>query len=249
MDLFNAYYKLFSSTKNEEVVWWYCGAVTEDVDGLGKILSAQAETIMVFKTENPAPDTIKITWKEIGYFRDIGTGEIQNSWFNPFTGVTSVTPKSFEDGPAIYTIKRQGEGLDISLDQSHAVIDKVKLQVKIANGQIGMIQDEDKKRTYERADGTWPEVDSPEATSIRTTLAIYGSMAEIENPAVSNASAYGFYESGGSGKDSGAWSRKIVRGIMKKGAVDQKFNPTAWERLKQLYPHYFKGERISPNWD
>ena len=249
MDHFAAYRKLFSSTGNDDVCWWYCGMVFTDIDGLGEVPMSQAETLMAFKTETPSADRMKITWREIGYFRDIATGEIVTSWHSPFTGKDEVRAKSFEDGPAEYTVTRKGDSVEVALRQSHARIDSVTLVAAVANGQISLVQTEDKKRSYERPDGSWPEVDSAEASEIRTVLAIYGSAAEVADSATTNVRASGFYRSGSLKKGGpGAWGNSVVKGVMRKAAADEPLNPIAWQRLKQLYPRFFKGDRVSPEW-
>ena len=162
MNIFDAYRKLFATTTNENVCWWYCGVVSAEFEIVGDMPRFQAETIMVFNTETPNADTLKITWKEIGYFRNIATGEIADAWFNPFTGKNEARSKSFEDGPAEYTVTRNGNDVVVVLTQNHALIEKVKLVTSVADGQISFIQTEDKTRTYQRADGSWPDVQSSE---------------------------------------------------------------------------------------
>ena len=249
MDYFDTYRKMFTSTTNEDVCWWYCGAVFKQIEGLGEVPMSQAETLMAFKTESLSPDAIKITWREIGYFRDLATGEIVTAWHNPFTGNTEVRSKSFVDGPAEYTVTRKADGVQVELTQSHARIKNVSLVTTVANGQISLVQTEDKKRSYARPDGSWPDVDSPEASEIRTVLAIYGSAADVADPAKTNVRAGGYYHSGSSIKDGpGAWGKSVVKGVMQKARADEKLNPIAWQRLKQIYPEFFKGDRASPNW-
>lgn len=249
MDIFNAYRKLFASTNNESVCWWYCGVVSADFEGFGDLPRFQAETVMVFDTKTPAPDTLKITWKEIGYFRNIATGEIADAWHNPFTGINEVRSKSFEDGPAEYTVTRNGDGVDVFLTQSHALIEKVKLVTSTADGRVSFVQTEDKTRTYQRPDGSWPDVNSAEARQVRTVLSIFGDLAEVEDPTTTNVRAAGFYRSGAVKQGTDLRSRSHVKGIMQKAAPDEVLNPIAWHRLKKLYPGFFRGERVDPGWD
>ena len=53
---------------------------------------------------------------------------------------------------------------------------------------------------------------------------------------------------GATGGGGGAWAQTTVQGTMYKARCDQPINPAAWDRLKQFYPAFFKGDRIAPDW-
>jgi hypothetical protein len=249
MDLFSTYRKMFASFDDEDVVWWYCGMVTSSREGVGPVPLTQAETIMVYRTRDSADDTFTIDWNEVGYFRDINTGERLQGWFNPFSGRTEPYPKSFVDGPARFTVTRQGEGIAVHLVQNSARIDGVTVTPSLNPDSIGLVQRETKTRTFHRPDGTLPGLDSPDATAIETVLSIWSDRKSVEDTAQRNVASHGFYSSGSSKAGGGSWASTQVQGTMFKGATDQRINPVAWDRLRETFPAFFKGDRIAPDWD
>jgi hypothetical protein len=255
MDLFTTYRKMFATLADEPVVWWYCGGVTAPREGVGLVPHVQAETIMVYRTRDVGTDTFTIDWTEVGYFRDIATGEPLEGWFNPFTQRTEPYPKTFVDGPATFTVRRvaegdrEGEGVDIRLVQSGAHIEGVRLEHAVGGVSVGLVQTESKRRTFHRPDGTLPPLDSPEATQIETVLSIWSPRAGVDDAAVHNAPAAGFYRSGSKNGSTGGWASTVVTGVMRKARPDERVNPQAWARLQAKFPDFFDGERIAPRFD
>jgi len=251
MDLFNAYRKTFASLDPDElVVWWYCGFIVRAREGLGKVPLTQAETIMVYRTRDIDADTFTIDWTEVGVFRDVLTGGLVQGSFNPFDGSLAPHPQSFVDGPATFTVSRRGEGVDIQLVQHNARIDGVRLEVAINAATLGLKQTETKSRTFHRSDGSLPPLDGPDATHIETVLSIWSPLAAVDDPAQRNVPSRGFYTSGApAGRESkGSWASTSVQGFMQKASVHERVNPTAWDRLQCLYPSFFSGDRIDPEW-
>jgi hypothetical protein len=253
MDLYTAYRKMFASLDDERVVWWYCGGVTAPRDGVGLVPHVQAETIMVYRTRDAGPDSFTIDWTEVGYFRDVATGQPLEGWFNPFAQLTEPYPKTFVDGPATFTVRRNVErresGLDIHLVQRGARIDDVALVHSVNAASLGLVQTETKTRTFHRPDGTLPPLDSPEATQIETVLSIWSPLAAVHDGAVRNAPSAGFYSSGSRKGSSGGWASTVVAGVMRKARPDERVNPQAWARLEEKFPAFFRGDRIDPAFD
>ena len=253
MDLYTAYRKMFASQGDEPVVWWYCGGVMAQREGVGTVPIVQAETIMVYRTRDAAADSFTIDWTEVGYFRDITTGETIDGWFNPFTQQLGPYPKQFVDGPATFTVKRGGSdgmGVDVTLVQHNARIDGVAVAATPGAASLGLVQTETKTRTFHRADGSLPPLDSPEATQIETVLSIWSPLSAVNDPAVGNAPGRGFYRSGSRGADAGgSWAGTVVAGTMQKARDDERVNPQAWDRLQQHFPAFFRGKRIAPAFD
>lgn len=250
MDLFTAYRKMFASLTDEPVVWWYCGGVTTQRDGVGVVPHVQAETIMVYRTRSLDANRFTIDWTEVGYFRDITTGEQLDGWFNPFSQLTEPYPKSFVDGPATFTVSRAGDAVDVALVQHNARIDGVALAASWNPASLGLVQTETKTRTFHRPDGSLPPLDSPDATQIETVLSIWSSLAAVNDPTVHNAPGHGFYRSGSRGAGAGGtWASTVVAGTMCKARDDEKINPQAWARLQQRFPDFFQGDRIAPRFD
>lgn len=250
MDLFDVYRRTFASRDPDElVVWWYCGFVVSRREGVGDIPLTQAETIMVYRTRDLDADTFAIDWTEVGVFRDIATGETMPGWFNPFNGITTPHPKSFVDGPATFTVRRQREGIDIALVQHNARIDGVKLDVSVNPTTIGLVQTETKTRTFHRPDGSLPPLDGPEATHIDTVLSVWSAKADLDDRDLANVPSRGYYTSGSkSSAQASSWASTSVKGVMRKTRVDDRFNPIAWDRLQGFYPDFFTGDRIDPVW-
>lgn len=251
MHPYDRYRKMFASFDDERVVWWYCGGVVAPREGVGAVPHVQAETIMVYRTRTVADDCCTIDWTEVGYFRDITTGEVLDGWFNPFTQQTEPYPKTFVDGPATFTIRRVGEGADVQLVQHKALVEGVELAWSSGEASVGLVQTETKKRAFHRPDGSQPAVDSPEATRIQTVLSIWSPRAAVEDAAVRNAPARGFYRSGSTAGGGGGWAATVVTGQMCKARPDEHVNPIAWQRLRERFPAFFSadGSRVDPAFD
>lgn len=248
MDLYTAYRRMFATLDDETVVWWYCGGVVAPREGVGAVPQVQAETIMAFRTRDIADDAFTIDWTEVGYFRDIATGEPLDGWFNPFSQQLEPYPKSFVDGPATFTVRRTAEGLDVQLVQHQALVEGVALAWQANTASLGLVQTESKKRAFHRPDGSQPAFDSPEATAIETVLSIWSPQAALADPAQRNLPARGFYRSGSRSGAGGGWAATQVSGVMVKARADERLNPIAWQRLLARYPDFFSpdGSRVAP---
>ena len=230
------YRKMFSSmAPGAAFCWWYLGAVTTPVEGVGNVVNGQVDTIMVFKTEDVGPDTVKNSWLEVGCFRDVATGELPLPWMNPITGKTEPRAPSFEDGPATYTVRRTKKGVEIGLDQTHAAIKQVRVVFSVAGDRICLTQIEDKVRG----------VDTPTPHPFQTTLKIYASLADVKDPAQLSVAASGFYGLVAVGTPTPSL---VINGLMRKTAINEKLNPIAWDRMKAAYPKMFKGDTVAPDW-
>jgi hypothetical protein len=235
LDPYIVYRKMFLSTvSGTGFCWWYLGATTTHVEGIGAVVTGQVETIMPFRSQEMGPDSVKNSWLEIGCFRDIATGEIPAPWVNPETGKAEPRAKSFEDGPATYTVRKSGGGIDIELVQAHASVQKVTAVFFVDNDRVCLTQTEDKIRG----------VDTATPNPIQTVLKIYASLSDVRDPAQKSVAASGFYAARGT-KPGGSG----VTGLMRKTAADEKLNPIAWDRMKAAYPAFFKGDAVDPDWN
>jgi hypothetical protein len=236
MDPLTVYRQMFNSTENHaQCCWWYLGTGTVHVPDIGDVANTQVETIMVYKTEDVGTDGVKVYWKEIGCFRDIKTGELPERTTNPIDGKVQVRPKSFEDGPAHYTVTRQNTGLSIALEQNHATVLKVAAEFTVADGQVCLTQTEDKVRPF---GNTAP-------SQIQTVLKIYAPLAELQQSGRQSVRASGFYSSHTVKQElKGA----AVTGLMQKAGVDERMNPIGWDRMMKAYPDFFKNGKVDPSW-
>ncbi|WP_304189909.1 hypothetical protein [Phenylobacterium aquaticum] len=250
---YDTYRKLFTSASDGVVCWWYLGTAFVEVEGFPEVPVTQAETIMAYKTETLGPDSCKISWWEIGYFRDPITGQPSETWLNPITGQRVKAPQKFEEGPAYYTVTAKSDTVvEVDLVQAQAKVRSLTVEITEADGQVQILQTEVKVRGFPRADGSLPDPDSSDASAAETQLIMFGSRAELDGGAdeAQGTGAYTFRLASppawmGFGDRKGS---SLVRGVMHKAPVNEKLNPIAWDRLKAIFPDRFEGEEIRPVW-
>ncbi len=253
MDTFKAYRKMFGSTADGQVCWWYCGTIFVHISGYPPIPVVQAETAMVYRFETISDAQFRVHWRELGYFRDPLTGEVAENWLNPVTGETVPYPRNFEEGPGLTTIHALPGGVRMELRQPFAVVQSIEAAAAEIDGRVRLVQTERKVRGYPQADGTLPEPGSPGTSEALTVLTITGSPAEIADKATDNAASSGVYEFEVSaippwmGFGDRAGATKII-GVMHKSAMDNPLNPGAWAQLQKIFPHYFKDGRLADGW-
>lgn len=257
LQAYQDYRKLFTSTRDEDVAWWYFGQVYLQLPGRPEQAVVQAETIMLYRTKTLAENSCAIKWWEIGYFRDPVTGEIIDEWLNPVTGRTVKAPRSFEEGPATYTITATDTGVDVTLVQHAAKVVRLAVTLEEQDGMFRIDQEEVKRRGFPLPDGTLPDPDSIDAAPARTVLTMYGSRADLDDAAQVAPAGKGAYTfelatpPGWLGLDAATadGGKAIVRGTMIKAAADAILNPIAWQRFKQIFPNRFDGDVIKPVWE
>lgn len=245
-----AYRRMFATAQDGVAAWWYFGTAFIDVPGFPIIPGITAETVMIYKTTTLSDDAFRMDWWEIGYFRDVATGEISRTWLNPVTGETRPAPQKFEEGPANFVIQRDGDGIKLDLVQAHARIDSVDVVFTEDAGRILLTQTERKTRGFPLPDGSMASLDSPDASRAVTTLSILSSRADLEHDSAPSSGAYDFELQTIPGW-MGFGDRKgttLTRGAMVKADMNQPLNPLAWERLKSLFPASFDGDVILPKW-
>lgn len=254
IDVFAAYRKMFTSTEDGLVAWWYFGGAFVRPEGFPELPVIQAETVMVYRTETVSADQYKIHWWEIGLFRDQSTNLPVTTWENPVTGEAIKAPASFEEGPACFTITRNGTGIDVHLVQANANVRDVTVTARDIGGRVFLEQVERKIRGFPLPDGTIPDPDTADAFDAVTTLSIFCDRAELDDPATDRVHSSGVYllelpalplwmNFGDLKGDN------IVRGRMiKSPLIDGTMNPVAWEDLKKAFPQRFDGDRIKPKW-
>jgi hypothetical protein len=253
LDLFSAYRKMFGSSADGESCWWYLGATSLKIPDYPEIPAILPETIMVYRTETLAADAFKLHWLEVGCFRDLLTGELVESWTNPVTGATVGAPNSFAEGPACYTIKAAGNGVQISLVQAHAHVLAVKARYREIGGRVMLTQTETKLRGFPNADGSLPEPGTPGAATALTTLSLFSDRADLDSAQVHWAPSTGVYSLDldilpawmGFGDIAGATR---VSGIMHKSTMKDRVNASAWDRLSMLFPSFFHGDSVRADW-
>ena len=250
MNAVDTYRRMFATPTDGLAAYWYFGTMFVQVEDLPELPVITAETLMVYKTSTPEPDTLVMDWWEIGVMRDPVTGEIAEHWVNPITGATIPTPRKFEEGPAGFVVRPQGDGLKIELVQAHAKVIGVETTITESDGRVFLDQVERKYRGFPRPDGTFPEPGEPGSFEARTQLSIWADRAELESSAYPFSSGSYSFSLGlppwmGFGDRAGAC---ITRGIMRKAPMNDPLNGIAWARLKAEYPGRFDGDAVAPAW-
>ena len=254
VDIFKAYRKMFTSAEDGLVAWWYVGGAFVAPDGYPEMPVIEAETVMVYRTETLDADRYRIHWWEIGVFRDPISGGVASRWRNPVTGDLIATPQAFEEGPAAFTITRNGSGISVHLVQANAHVRDVTVTARETQGRVFLNQVERKVRGFPLPDGRIPDPDSADAFDAVTVLSIFSDLADIESEAP-NAPSTGVYSLNLPAlppwmKFGAMTGANIVRGRMEKSpAVNAQVNPAAWARLKAAFPDRFDGDALIPKWD
>jgi hypothetical protein len=115
----------------------------------------------ICRPEILSPDSYRLHWREVGYFRDPVTGDVAVSWLNPITGERVPALTTFEEGPSAYTITETSDRLKIELSQRHATVRSIKMILREAgDGRTNLVQQERKVRGFPLADGTMPTPES-----------------------------------------------------------------------------------------
>ena len=249
-DALAAYRRMFATATDGVAAWWYFGTAFAEIPGYLSLPVIQAETLMIYKTTTLSADAFRMDWWEIGYMRDLATGEIARAWTNPLTGATVAAPQKFEEGPAHFLIARDGAGLKLELTQAHARIERVDVVFSEADGRVLLEQTERKVRGFPLPDGSMPSLDSADVSAARTTLSIQAARADLVNPSAPCSGAYDFELRKppgwmGFGDRPGT---AMTRGAMVKAGLNEQINPIAWRRLQQLFPDCFDGDEVRPRW-
>ena len=245
-DRFHAYRNMLASPRDsDEVYWWYFGTAYVRIPGFPEMVSLQAETVMVYRTETTADDEFKIQWREIGYFRDPVSGEIAERWLNPLSGESVAPPRTFQEGPGEYTVRTTDEGLRVAAVQPHASIQSIDTEWHELGERLVLVQTERKIRGFPKADGTMPDLDTDGGFDAETRLVFFGDRADHPSGATGSSTrgSYRFALDGlpawmGFGSTTGGI---VVRGIIARAGRHDRVNPVAWKRLDRLFPGFLGG--------
>jgi len=231
LDPLDVYRRMFATSDEKTGCYWcFAGALPVDIDEVGTVSFVQEETFRAQKTENAGKDGFYLDWREAGVFRDIETGEVAKSFFNPGTGKRAELGHLHHD-PARFTVRRSGDGIAIGLDTPGITVQGVTVAAVIVGDRVSLTQTEYK---LNRNIGSKLQC---------ATLKIYSNLAELKERSPSVA-AQGFYSV--RIVDSG---KTFVSGLMQKAAPNEKINPLAWDRIRAIYPEFFDGEHIQTRWE
>lgn len=251
MNPVDVYRRTLTSQGPEPTAWWYLGTTTFVTPGYPEIIVNHVETVMLYKAEQLEDGAFRVPWWEIGLFRDAITGEVASNWTNPITGEVLAAGRTFEEGPSGYTIRPKGAGIALTdAVQAFARLDKAAVAVSESDGRVMVTQTEEKVRSFPGRDGI-PDLDEGQGTRSKTVLQWFANVADLagDAPSVPSTGLYSF-EIGAPpwlGMD-GRVGLFSVKGLMHKSSLDEPLNPRGWADLKALFPHYFDGDTIRPNW-
>lgn len=236
LDPFEVYLKMFASTaRGAECCWWFMGALPRDVDDVGPVATIQEETVRIHRTEVIGPGQTDFRWREVGVFRDIMTGEVPDSRFDPVTGTSQPGGSLLGGGPSVrVSVRKAGEGLTVRLEIPGSKVGDITVGAKIEGNRVCLTHLEDKTRV--QGGGPPPPVN-------RTAFKIYANLSDLKGGAPW-VQAHGFY--GVKNRDTG---KIFVNGLMRKATLDEKVNLIAWNRLKTAHPTFFNGDRFGPRWE
>ncbi len=232
-DPLRLYRSIVAADTEAEVCWWYAGVSALCVPGYPEMPVLKVSAVMTYRTESASGDAFRIDWSEIGCFFDHATGEPPGAWRNPLTGEDVTPPVSFAEGPGAYTVSRSGDGLDIRLDQPHAQIDGVSVDIDVGE-TVHICQREEKRRGFPLADGTLPP---PEAGfSAYTELHFFADTRE--EPFRVSGGIYAFELGGlppwiGLPAEAG---RMVTRGTITRARPGEVIDANAMRRLDALFP-------------
>ena len=249
-DALGIYRRMFATAEENSVAWWYFGTSFAEIDNYPTVPVTHIETLLINKATTLSPDSFRIDWWEIGYMRDPTTGEIAQSWLNPITGKHVVSPDRFEEGPSHFKVQREGGGIRVDLVQAHARVESVIVNVSVAGDRVFIDQTERKIRGFPLPDGSMPSLDSAGVSSARTRLSMFADKADLGKADVPSSGSYEFQLA------SPPWmgfanmpGHCITRGIMVKAPMHHRLNPTAWDRMKSMFPECFDGDEVRPRWN
>ena len=254
ISLLDTHRRIMASAEDRDVCWWYLGTTFAQVDGYPDIAALQAETIMIYRTQTLSPESYRIHWREVGYFRDPVSGEVAQDWLNPITGEVCAAPRSFEEGPSYYTVTAAADGLRIELEQAHATVRGIDVSFgKAGPGRVSLTQRERKVRGFPLPDGTMPQAGSDALSETTTVLSLFADRAQVDAASAAEVACSGLYSFElsnlppwmGFGEMPG---RTMVKGVMRKTQLQQHLNASAWTRLSAAFPDYFTGSLLTPPW-
>jgi hypothetical protein len=230
LDPLDVYRRMFATADSQTGCYWcFAGALPVDIDEVGTVSFVQEETFRAQKTEDVGVDGFYLDWREAGVFRDIETGEVAKSFYNPDTAKRADLGHLHHD-PARFTVRRNGDGIALTLDTPGITLQGITVAAAIIDDRVSLTQTEYK---LNRNIGAKLQC---------ATLKIYSSLAALKGRSPSVA-AQGFYSV--RIVDTG---KTFVSGLMQKAAPDEKINPLAWDRIRGVYPEFFDGDRIQTRW-
>ncbi len=235
LDPLDTYIRMFAAkTTGEEVAWWFMGGIPIEIENVGPLDTFQEETVRIHRADSVGATEASFSWTEAGVFRDVVSGEVPTTGFNPATGATTPHGSTLagQGMVATVTVKKAGDGLTVITDIPGTKFEPTIIDAQIDGDRVCLTHIEIKGRT--NAEG--------KVNPNRTAFKIWASLAELKTKA-SNVKASGYY-----GVRNVATGKIGVNGLMHKAAMNEKVNPIAFERLRKHHPTFVTGDRFTPTW-
>lgn len=238
---FDTYRRMFATPEDSVVCWWYTGMSYVGLPEHPDIPISQVAAIMTFRTESVSADVFRIHWSEIGVFTNAVTGEVPSTWTNPVTGALVDVPKSFFEGPGVYTVRADEDGVRLDVEQPGARIHELRVDFRRSGDRVAFVQLERKQRGYPRPDGTLPSLAHQPGLDALTELEFFTSASELAKPPGEELRVQGTYRFTLSGipawlgfGDLPGYTRTL--GSITRARPGERVNAQAWRMLEERFP-------------
>ena len=240
-DLAAAWQRLFAPAPGERCAWSMRGTAYAHVDGLREF-PVMAHNALLLCTASQSAETATVDWRTIGYFGDLERGAPATHWVNVFAATEPEVPRRIVEGPGRYRLALATAALDLQAERVRS--NRCNLSGTVdADGTVSLTQIEGTLQGLPRLDGSLPPLDSPDLTERQTRLQLLAHRA-------ADAPVRGFYTHVydalpawlGFGDRLGSL---LVKGVMRKHAVDALPDPVMAAHLKRLFGADFAAARAA----
>ncbi|KFA55446.1 hypothetical protein S40293_11321 [Stachybotrys chartarum IBT 40293] len=242
IDPFHAYKKIFFSTVNDTLAWWYTGISIPAVPGLPQAPGLQSQTIQAWRIQHESKTRFRADWTEIIILGDFMTNKDASFYYNAMSGINATVGNYFYDGPITYYIEKNGTDISLEMHQPGAVITHTSVRGGLYNGdRVLFRQVEEKTRNN---------------SDLVSTLIAIGNLDDVRNCTVKNAPADGYYTAFFEGALSSIFGfpigttgeTRILGNINKKTMDDGSMYPELYEEYQTHFPEFFTDGIITPDW-
>jgi hypothetical protein len=238
-----------------EMCWWYAGVSVVEWPDTPPMPIARVVAIMTYRVEDVSADAFRIRWSEVGCFYDLRSGaplaqQRDPQWRNPLTGALVAAPVSFREGPGTYTATANDSTPLLALEQPHAEVQDLSVQLDEQQGRLRLLQVERKYRGFPQPDGSLTRLGSGLGFEGCTELCFYAdARAQASAPWLEVDATYRFTLAGVP-----AWmgfpsaerrGRTVTTGGIFKARTDEVLDAGACQVLRQLYPDAFHADGTS----
>jgi hypothetical protein len=251
-ELFEAYRRMFATAEDGVVCWWYTGVSYVALEHRPEIPVCQIAAIMTYRTETVSSDVFRVHWSEIGVFTHPVTGESSGTWENPLTGAVVQAPRSFFEGPGVYTVRAADHGIQLEVKQPGALVEELRVTFEECGDRFGFSQLERKTRSYPDASGAIPSLEIQPGLRALTELEFFTTKAALTRPRSEPLPVYGVYRFTLSGIPDWMGFAALPGSTRTLGSITradhgQRVNPRAWRLLEERFPREIVTPTVLPS--